>query len=393
MSQGQARLAQPRVRVRRAAGLGTALLAVLLSLLLMQWLSEGLNPDWQGYALLYQDAGAWLAEQGRDPLFLLFIGLGSALLGPDGYLAFRVLVGLYFALFLFWLLRRPFGPPELPRQGAWLLLLGLLPFVAPRFTIQIREGLALTLVLAGAAWLSRAHAPGSSAGPAAGVQAGLRGLAAGAARHPVWPAVLLFLAASAMHSASAVLLAALLGGLLLRLLCSDTVRLELWLLLSISLAVTAGIALAALLLLATPAGLERVETLYGELADTEAELSLAKWAYWGLYGLGLLAFAAHVRRLYQQRALPSGLRQWLGMVALVFLPAVYLTALLLLANGLPAIVVAGAARVQNMLLAVGLLVLALRGQLSRRLGLLCLLVLLDQARVILEAVLGMGLVE
>lgn len=389
MSQVQARAAPPRVRARHAAGLGTALLAVLLSLLLMQWLSEGLNPDWQGYALLYQDAGAWLAEQGRDPLFLLFIGVGSALLGPDGYLAFRALVGLYFALFLFWLLRRPFGPPELPRQGAWLLLLGLLPFVAPRFTIQIREGLALTLVLAGAAWLSRAHAPVTCAG----VQAGMRSLAAGAASHPAWPAVLLFLAAGAMHSASAVLLAALLGGLLLRLLCSDTIRLELWLLLSISMAVTAGIALAALLLLATPAGLERVETLYGELADTQAELSLAKWAYWGLYGLGLLAFAARVRRLYQQRALPSGLRQWLGMVALVFLPAVYLTALLLLANGLPAIVVAGAARVQNMLLAVGLLVLALRGQLNRRLGLLCLLVLVDQARVILEAVLGMGLVD
>ena len=95
------------------------------------------------------------ADQGRDPLFLLLMGSMSALLGPDGYESFRIVLAAYFAVFTYWLLRGRHVPADGRRHRWPLLLLGLLPFVAPRFTIQIREGLALTLVLVGLVLLTR----------------------------------------------------------------------------------------------------------------------------------------------------------------------------------------------------------------------------------------------
>jgi len=349
-----------------------------LVLLLMFWVKDELNPDWLGYAAIYQEAGAWLAEQGRDPLFLLLMGVMSTLFGPDGYEMFRIVLAGYFAVFTYLLLRSRQVPTDSPNQSWPLLLLGLLPFVAPRFTIQIREGLALTLVLIGLALLNR---------PALTATAGTTH------RTALWPTVLLFAAGAALHSGTAVLLLALLAALAVRHVCAGAIRLELWLLFSLGLVAVAASAVASTVGLATPAGRAVVDDLYGLLADADATVSAAKWAYWGVYGLGVLALAGRVRSLYQRGLLSEGLRLVLGMVTLVMLPAIYVTALLLLGAGMPAIVVSGAARVMNMLLSVSLLVLALRGALNLRLGLLCLLVLIDQARVIVESVVGAGIVE
>lgn len=371
--------------VRRAAGPGAALFGVGLVLALMAGLRDELNPDWLGYAAIYQEAGAWLADQGRDPLFLLLMGTMSSLLGPDGYERFRIVVGLYFAAFTYWLLRGRHVAAGGRRQGWPLLLLGLLPLVAPRFTIQIREGLALTLVFVGLVLLAR---PASAADAAASNASGER-----PPRTAAWPALLLFAAAAALHSGTAVLLLALLAALAVRHVCGGAIRLELWLLLSLGMVAVTGSALLSTLGLATPAGRALVDELYGLLADEDATVSAAKWVYWGAYGLGVLTLAGRVRGLYQGGQLPAGLRTVLGLVALVMLPAIYVTALLLLAAGMPAIVVSAAARMMNMLLSVSLLVLALRGALNLRLGLFCVLVLVDQARVILEAVLGAGALE
>lgn len=370
----------PPTTLGRTAKPGTALLGMGLVLALMVWLQDELNPDWLGYAAIYQNSGAWLADQGRDPLFLLLMGTMSTLFGPDGYETFRIVLAGYFAVFTYLLLRSR-QVPEGGRNQSWLLLLlGLLPFVAPRFTIQIREGLALTLVLIGMALLNRA-APAATA------------IAGRVKRAALWPTVLLFAAGAALHSGTAVLLLALLAALAVRHVCAGAVRLELWLLLSLGLLAVATSAVVSTLGLATPAGRALVDELYGLLADEDVTVSLAKWTYWGVYGLGVLTLAGRVRGLYQRGLLPDGLRPVLGVVTLVMLPAIYVTALLLLGAGMPAIVVSGAARLMNMLLSVSLLVLALRGELNLRLGLFCVLVLVDQARVIVEAVLGAGAFE
>lgn len=365
--------------LRRSAGPGTALLGLGLVLGLMAWLQDELNPDWLGYAAIYQEAGAWLADQGRDPLFLLLMGTASTLFGPDGYDTFRLALAAYFAIFTVVLLRGRHVPAEGQPQGWALLLLGLLPFVAPRFTIQVREGLALTLVLIGLTLLNRPKTQ-VAFGPSSG-------------RAGTLHIVVLFAAGMALHSGTAVLVLALLVGLAVRHVCAGAVRLELWLLLSLGLLAVSGTAVLSTLSLGTPAGRALVDDWYGLLADEEASNSAAKWAYWGLYGMGVLALAGRVHLLYQRGQLPADLRPVLGMVALVMLPAIYVTALLLLGAEMPAIVVSGAARMMNMLLSVSLLMLALRGELNLRLGFFCLLVLVDQARVIVESVIGAGPLE
>ena len=354
----------------RRAAFGPALAGAALVSSLMWGFKEEFNPDWWGYAAIYQDDGAWLADQGRDPLFLLLVGSLSGLLGPDGYDAFRVLIGLYFAAFTYVLLRGrvlPLGrlAPRWP-----MLLLGLLPVVALRFTVQIREGLALTLVLFGMAVLARQSRPVSST-PAQAL-----------------PALLLFMAGAALHSGTGVLLLALLLGLLLGWVCAGSSRIELWSLLTLGLAAVALGAGVAVFGLTTRAGGELVDAVYDSLADDDAALSLLKWLYWAAYGVGVAAVAGRVHVLYGGGALPLRLRPVLGVIALVLLPAIYVAALLLLAAGMPAIVVAGAARIMNMLLSVTLLVLALRGVLSKRLGLFALLVLADQGRIMVDAVVG-----
>lgn len=359
--------AAPRPR----GGLGAALAGLALALALMAVLWGDLsNPDWSGYALVYEEGGAWLTEQRRDPLFVALVAALRGLFGPDGYLAFRYAVAAYFLIFTFALLRGRvlhFDRHAMPRWP--LLLLGMLPFVAPRFTIQIREGIALTLVLCGMAWLSAPEERRDARIPAA---------------------IVLFGAASLLHSGVALLLLALVAGLLVRRACMQSIHLELWVLLVLGAAATllgAGIAIAGL---ASPAGQQLVESVYDAQTDTETTLSVAKWAYWGAYGLGVAALGARVRRLYGEGRLPPALRPVLGLVALVILPALYVAALLLLAGGLPAIVIAGAARLMNMLLSTTLLVLALRGVLTPGLGLFALLVVVDQARVIVEAVLSLA---
>ena len=346
---------------------GPAVAGLLLVLGLMAWLKEDLNPDWISYAFVYNDGGAWLAEQKRDPLFLMLVGALRSLFGPDGYPAFRYTVAGYFAIFTYLLLRGrvlPFDAGSTPRWP--LLLLGMLPFVAPRFTIQIREGLALTLVLVGMAWLSAAP---SRTG-----------------RTVV--AIAFFVAATLLHSAVGILLLALLAGIVIRQICMQSIGLELWILLALGLIATAAGAAIAGFGLSTRAGQRLVESLYGVEGEVEATLTFWKWVYWGLYGLGVAALAGRLRHLYRDNQLPPDLRPVLGIITLVMLPAIYTAALLLLAGGLPPIVVSGAARLMNMLLSVTLLVLALRGALTPRLGIFALLVLVDQARIILEAVLS-----
>ncbi|MDQ2778287.1 MAG: EpsG family protein [Pseudomonadota bacterium] len=353
----------------RRAGWGTTLLGLAFVLALMGGLREDFNPDWFGYAEIYQQTGAWLAEQGRDPLFVVLTGTLRTLLGPDSYDAFRFVVAAYFAGFTVLLLRGrviPFGS----HVHRWpMLLLGLLPFIAPRFTIQIREGLALTLVIFG--------------------MAALAGGSKEQDKPAVWSAVLLFVAAAALHSGVAILLLALLAGLLIGNLCAHRSQVESWLLLSAALIAVALAAALTIFGIATDTGTRAIESIYGALADTDITLSLAKWIYWLAYGFGVATVAGRVHALYGSPQLPSRLRPVLGVIAMVMLPAIYVAALLLLAGGAPAIAVSGAARLMNMLLSVTLLVLALRGALNLRLGLFALLVLVDQGRVILEAVLGL----
>lgn len=360
-------LVHRRARPRAAA----ALVICLLLAALMTLLSDDLNPDWLGYAAIYADAGAWLKDQGRDPLFVGIISAASALAGPSGYLAFRIAVGCYFAFFTYLLLTGRLL--ELSPRAAWpSLLIGLLPLAAPRFTIQIREGIALTLAVFAVAALGS-----------------LRTKRSVVVARPQWGIAFgLLAAACAVHSGVLILLVA--GGmaLVVHKLGRRSIGMELrWLrIMSVVTVITAG--LAAAVWPSTREGTAAIDAVYSWLIDDDTAVTAAKWLYWLAYGVGISIVTSSTFALYRSDTLLGGPRSFVGVMGIVLLPAVYGVALVLLAVGTPRIVISAVARLMNMLMSLLFIVFAARGAMTSRLAALSALVLLDQARVIFEAIFG-----
>ena len=114
------------------------------------------NPDWLAYQILYESKGGWLAAQSRDPLFILLIAGANVIFGLDGYDCFRNALSLYFILFTAAIALGKIFPLSKYR---WLFI--SMPFVLmslafARFSIQVREGLATTLIILGIACIAHA---------------------------------------------------------------------------------------------------------------------------------------------------------------------------------------------------------------------------------------------
>jgi len=348
-----------------------ALFATGLVVSLMAVVTEQSNPDWFGYEIIYQEGGAWLLNQGRDILFLLVVGAAAAAFGPEGYPVFRLVLAAYFAAFTFALLSGRVVRYSGRVQGTWLVFFALMPLMLPRFTIQIREGLALTLVIVAIGLLSRAELSGRAK------HARLVGKLAPTG---------LMIAAFSIHSGTAILLVAAGLGALVSSLTGGSRRQELLLYWALGLFAIFAAGASALLLADTVFFRQTVNETFGWLADSEASMSLAKWLYWLLYGLGIAQLVSSVHALCAGPALPKQLRSIIGVLAIGLLPAMYVTALVLLAVGMPPIVVSALARILNMILALLLLVTAYNGGLTGRLLIFAALVLIDQVRVITESI-------
>lgn len=98
------------------------------------------DPDYEAYRLLYETGGGWLAEYGRDPLFLVFINIFSDNLSLT-YDEFRYILYAVIGVSLFLLL------PRLRIFSAhhfgFITAVFLTPFIFLKLHVQIREGLAL----------------------------------------------------------------------------------------------------------------------------------------------------------------------------------------------------------------------------------------------------------
>jgi hypothetical protein len=108
-----------------------------------------MNPDWVGYLTIFNDNGSWLAEQDRDAGFLILITFFKSLFGANSYLLFRQILNLYFAGIVFFLARGKIIEFSENRSKLFYIFLAIIPLVVVRFPIQIREGIALTLILFG----------------------------------------------------------------------------------------------------------------------------------------------------------------------------------------------------------------------------------------------------
>lgn len=281
---------------------------------LLHFIGEA-NPDWYSYQTLFEEQGAWLAERGRDPTFLGLMEF-FALIGS--YEAFRLWVGLYFLIFTFWILNR--WARHVPELSVFATFLSLAPLLMPKFTVQIREGLAQTVVLAALTLLFEQH----RRGPRAGL--------------PLMP-LLLLAVASTIHAATAVLVAAVLIPLAaLRLGGAAGARLVL----PIAVAMTLLAAAAGLYVIGVGDLLrDAASRLLGELQQEEARIDSAKAAYWSAKVIALGYLAVRVRRCDLGQT-AFGLFTRYATYALA--PTFLLLAVYLIFTGYPAFIASAAIR-------------------------------------------------
>lgn len=381
---------------------GPALVGALLAVAPLAWLVQlslsEFNPDWAAYLSIYDLGGAWLAEAGRDPAFTAIVAFSHSWLGGDGYEAWRTWLAAGFVLFSLLLVRGWVIPPLQRDTGGvaevsvWAIAVAVTYLGCTRFTIQIREGLAIAIALVGLGLLvRRSWSEGAAeAGTAAGGWAGWALLVWASLMHLATAALLLaalaaqWAAAAASAAAQDAAEAALDGepgldktGAAQEAL--DARLLALW-------ALAFFVWLAASLELDT-GGL--VETFAldtaGERSNVQREVTLEVVGLWALYGVvGLLLLreartcAASCADLFTQAVL----RVLAGPAAF----AVYAIVLTCLMLDVSTVVMTFFIRLLHLLLAVLIVILSMAGA---RVWLLCLLgafLVADQLRAIVQAV-------
>jgi hypothetical protein len=128
---------------------GLIVLAVLFASIWYFWGVQ--NSDWLSYRAIFQ-TGSYLELQGRDPAYLALNTFFQGHVTYD-YDVFRVWLAVYFVIFTacwLWVTHR------VAEQNATfgLTFVGILPLMIPLVTVQIREGVGVTIALTGL-WLLR----------------------------------------------------------------------------------------------------------------------------------------------------------------------------------------------------------------------------------------------
>jgi hypothetical protein len=346
--------------------------ALSILALLMWLLVEELNPDWYGYQFIYTDGGAWLSSQGRDPAFILLNRIANTMLGSDGYDKFRIILGIWFLVFTSFLLRGKFIPFQSKLSISLPVIVAVLPLMIPRFTIQIREGLAITIILAALALLMKFEFPRQD-----GYSSALR-------PYCVPASICLAIIAYLTHSGTLIITLALVLAWALSAFTKNSKKSRQVTILCLALISFLTVCIGAVFLLFTATGARVVESSFGWLVDGLTPMTPSKWAYWVLYGLGISTLISKAVRAVDH-GFEEVSRMTVLLISLVALPAVYLLTVILLASGIPAIVISALSRIINMLLSLLLLIVAFRTPIGIRLVAFSIFLLVDQARIISEA--------
>ena len=331
----------------------------LVALLVLN-LTEFLNPDWFGYQRIYEDGGGWLAEQGRDPLFLLLNSVGYQVFGVNGYAAFRYALSVYFIAFSYLLCVGRVLPFFRPGPTLVSLLTALLMFTGTRFTIQIREGIAMTLILlALRPVLLRDVMPART-----------------------W---VLMGCAVLIHAGTVLLLAALLLSRWGSSLRSSTAVIHAFLKQFTPFAVVAGGLLAAFAVGAGGTG-AALDSLYDTYSASTTTL-FTKFIYWFVVGVANFLIAREACRVFDDQSIATKKASILvGLLALILIPAIYSMIVVELIADAPLVLISGTARALHMVLGLLVMMITARRGLSFSAGLLSLLMAADQLRVVYESI-------
>lgn len=316
---------------------------VVLALGSLLWIGfSEFNPDWQSYQLIYDTGGAWLADQGRDQFFLFLVALANSLFGPSGYETFRLALSFYFLLFSAFIAFGKIIPIARSRWMAIQFPLAIISFALTRFTVQIREGVAVTLILIGFAYVMRADATNNLM----------------KRRMLIWFGLALVGCAVLVHLGTIFIFV----GLLLGLFSQHAGEIKakrmklLWAVISIiGFMVLGWIAVGGLLEQVSSSDLGISERVY---FTVEASLTFSKIILWGGYGLVCVFIAKALKELVSAGQLRGRIAAILvvtsGPITFVALISIYI----LIIIGAPSFFTGQYVRLLNMLLGINLLFVA-----------------------------------
>jgi hypothetical protein len=331
----------------------TATIVGVALILLGQRFGASDNGDWFGYGEIWDQNGAWLLRQGRDPLFLGLIEAARAVFGPNGYDDFRLALYAGFTSFAIWMAFK------LPGAATPVIAApAVLAAVMMKFVVQIREGVAFVFALL-AVFVILKNFP-------------CRWLLAG----------LLFLCAALCHGGEYIFLVAW-GASLALYVASD--RILSWRGMAPSLT-----ALGVLLGVAAGAATYHwSRDLEWSLRDLGADTTIGatstpfKLAYWGL--IGLAVFTLRYQLLEARRGASKFGYAYATVVACTALPAVYLLCAILVFTQFPIVAAtSAAARLMATCAGLALVTVVYRGKANLLTAAIALAMIVDGMRLLLR---------
>lgn len=385
-----------------------------------------INPDWGAYQAIYDSQGAWLADAGRDPLFTALVALSHSLWGADGYENWRAWLAAWFVTFSILLASGRVIPalPFLSRQAdtwpteasgwppgqefspahglrmvklsLWAVAVTITYLGFTRFTIQVREGLAVTLALIGLGLLLRYHWAVQREEEAPEVWDPDDPSSAGS-----WSGWTLLGLAGMMHLATAVLLLVALGARWVAAAYKPVTVIDMAaapqdgtpdgreaadVRLAVLWVVALGLAALAVFEVDTGGALETIALdTAGERLANQREVSIEVVGLWALYGgvCAVLRWQAAAQAAETAAWFTAALLRTLAGPA-VF--AVYALVLACLALDASTVVMTNFIRLLHLLLAVLLTLLALSGARAWLIATLGLLLIADQVRSIVQSI-------
>jgi hypothetical protein len=338
-----------------ASRLGAATLLIFALVTAYLGLDWSWNGDWKGYYQIYVGAGAWLADRGRDPLFVFIINRAAALFGGEGYEIFRHIAFAPFVLAAAWLAAT--SPRQLIRPSIIPIVACIITVMSVKSLVQIREGLGFILVIIA----SRSIAT--------------------KARNKVLIITLLALA-SMMHAGLAIFLFSYLFGISFPKIITINNSYILSGLLFIL-----GMGFGALLILA-PSAAAAITREIGTSSDTSIQNNYIKYIYWAMQGLSVFFLSIRLKSStiglkYDQS------RVFILYIAIWLLPFLYGICFIMSASGAPVALLASAAiRLLFTTMELSLIIILWRGGMGGITLGVCAFMMIDRGRLLILSLAG-----
>ena len=350
-----------------------AVVALLLFVVIysMQLIREFLNPDWMGYFNIFYDGG-WLKDEGRDPGFLTIISICKIFFG-NNYEIFRVVIAIYFALFTYFLAAGKLVQYNEYKANLAAVIIAAVSFLIIRFTIQIREGIALTFML----YALRLITKDKDDVPSSGTQNVKLIL--------LIPAIFLAIAAS-IHSGtlifSILFVIAIVLGFIQK---SGGGKNYLYIMFYLNIVVTAFVIVLPFIY----SKFLNQETFFinrFELTEN-AVFSFGKLVYWFVYGVMIFIVRHKMLNYISESKWSATNKIYFELIAGYLLKALYILIVLFIIQNAPSEVISAFIRLLNLTVCLCLILLAFKTSNVFFIILFSTFILIDQVRTVIEALL------